>query len=83
MFFTDVDVMHLTRLTCGTIALLFLSSIFIVNPINADDPIDTYVDGKFNIELVSATYFEIAVTMDVNKITVFGKSYNSAVIKAI
>jgi len=75
--------MHLTRLTCGIIALLFLSSIFIVSPINADDSIDTFVDGTFNIELVTATYFEIDVTMDVNRITVFGKTYNSAEIQTL
>jgi len=75
--------MHITRLTSGIIALLFLSSFFIVNTVNANDSIDTFVDGTLNIELVSASYFEIAVTLDVNKITVFGKSYNSEEIQTL
>jgi hypothetical protein len=78
-----VGVMHITRLTYGIIVLLFLSSFFIVNTINANESIDTFVDGTFNIELVTATYFDIAVTLDVNKITVFGETYNSEEIQTL
>ena len=82
-FLTDVGVMRLDRLTTWMMILLLLLSFFIVNTVNADDPIDTFVDATFDIEVETATYFKIAVTMNVNQITVFGKTYNSAEIQTL
>ena len=61
--------MHLTRLTCGMIVLLILSSLFIVTTVNAEEEIENLVEATFNIEFKTGTDINIEVTIDALKLT--------------
>lgn len=69
--------MRLGRLTSIAILTLFLSSFSLISPTIADDAINTFVDGAFNIEFVTATDLNMIISMDVSQITVFGTTYDS------
>jgi hypothetical protein len=57
-------------------AIFILSIFFTITPVSGQDSTGTFVDATFNIEMQSATDFKISVAMDVDRITVFGMTYD-------
>ena len=77
--------MRLIKLITIILATTVLSSFFIIQFANADDPINNIINATFNIELVSATNFSVNVEIIVNKLTLSGSgvTYNSEEIESI
>ena len=74
------DVMYLHKLGLVIIVLLFSS--FVIAE-SAADEIESKVNADIDIDLETATDFNILVTMDVNEITVFSSTYDSESIQTI
>lgn len=66
-----------------TLAICFISSLFFVESISAEDERESIVDANFDIEIESATDLKISVTMEVSEITVFDKTYSNAEIHSL
>jgi len=75
-----VDVMHLRKL--GVVIIVLLFSSFLIAEVAADE-IESKVDTNIDIDLETATEFDIHVTMNVNKITVFSSTYDSNGIQTV
>ena len=74
-FLSGVDVMYLHRLGLLVIIVL-LFSLFTIAETVADE-MESKVNADIDIDLETATGFNIRVTMDVSEITVFGSTYDS------
>jgi len=75
-----VDVMYLHKLGLVIVVLLFSS--FVVAETAADE-IESKVDADIDIDLETATEFNMRVTMDVNEIAVFSNTYDSNGIQTV
>ena len=53
------------------------------NIVLADDEIDSIVNATFTVEMISATDFKINIEMDVDRISVFGTTYDSSSIQTL
>jgi len=75
--------MRYTKSLSMVISLLFIFSLLCVfSPVKADGE-NCVVDGEFSITILSGTYFDIDVEMDVFEVSVFDTMYTSAEISTI
>ena len=78
--------MRLTLLILLVISLLLtLPTVFVTKSVPTEETTDNLVDASFNIEITSATEFNISVELDVSKITLTGTgtSYTRGQIEAL
>ena len=69
MFFTDVGVMHLSRLASMAIVAIMLCSFLLINSATAEDAIENIVDAEFYITFETGTDLNIEIIMDAIQLT--------------